>query len=831
MMQALRKAISQAIFKEEAATTLPLGDVAWSEPSLIYTANDFEKYNPDSLIGVKGFAIYKKMMLDEQVKAVTKFKRDAITSRDYTFELNHEMYGISEEEAKRRIDLSYAILDELKGSWQDALNGVMSAMYNGFSMSEKLFKQITFNGLTYWGLDQLKLKPYDTFRFNVDVFSNINSVTQKLSGKEQTLTLEKFVHFVFNPDVDEHYGQSELRECYRAWFNKDTIIKFRNIWLERHAGGFHWAKVTEGTLMPGSKEYTELQNVLNGIQTSTGIIVPKNIEMNGSYPSNNVAFKEAIEDQDTAIARGLLVPNLLGVSPQGDVGSYSQSTNQLEAFFWTLEADTNRLDDTLNEQVFRQLGEANFGDGIYPRYKSKPASKSKMIELVNTWKDLVSSGAVTHNQRDELYLRELLDMPVGEADEEDDKTATRPDTALNGAQVSSMVNVIEKMATGVIPKESALAILIAAFPLSNAEATAMIESVEVKEPVDVEDKNSEGNTEDSNDGDTNSDSNEDDLGGGDKPVIEETVVGRGLITVSAFTKAQKRVDFAVIDKTSETIIDDHTNNVAKVMDLIVADLIAKGKSGGGLDKDIEDNISELIVNSKLKRKLNKTISTMLSEGYSVGEKHANNEISRAKGEDYGRKVDYKRLKFIANDYFKVTSMKAAGALSDSAVGTIENIILNGVRYDWAWERVETEIYASFASQGMISPEQAREALGEALNVENPDAHLRTLVRTNTFDAINVGRYDYFTDPGLDDFVTGFEYSAILDGRTTQICKHLEEDNAGDHSTEWYAQNLEYRPPNHYNCRSLLIPVTAVDDDFVEGPEPSQQPQRGFGGSV
>jgi hypothetical protein len=35
------------------------------------------------------------------------------------------------------------------------------------------------------------------------------------------------------------------------------------------------------------------------------------------------------------------------------------------------------------------------------------------------------------------------------------------------------------------------------------------------------------------------------------------------------------------------------------------------------------------------------------------------------------------------------------------------------------------------------------------------------------------------------------------------------------------------PPNHYNCRSLLVPITQVDaDSWEEGPEPSVEP-KGF----
>lgn len=55
--------------------------------------------------------------------------------------------------------------------------------------------------------------------------------------------------------------------------------------------------------------------------------------------------------------------------------------------------------------------------------------------------------------------------------------------ALNGAQITSMVEVVTSVATGVIPPSSAAAILAAAFPsLTPDQVSAIIDPVEVKEP-------------------------------------------------------------------------------------------------------------------------------------------------------------------------------------------------------------------------------------------------------------------------------------------------------------------------------------------------------------
>lgn len=807
-------------FKKKPEPTLPIGDTAWANVSRLYTSAHFTQYNPDDLIGRKGFGIYKKMMQDEQIKACVKFKRDAITSRDYQFVLDPEEYGLSKEEADRRIKLSHKYIDKMRGSWMDALNYVMAAYYNGFSMTEKIFVQIEFDKSTWWGLDCLRAKPFDTFYFQQDEFGNLEKIEQRAAGQDQEVDPSKFIHFVVNPDQDCYYGSSELRECYRAWFSKDMIIKFRNMWLERHAGGFRWLQATEkNSISPNSSEYTKLQDMLTNVQTTTSAIVPSSYTMHSDYPANVAGFKEAIDDYDMCIARSLLVPALLGISPQGSTGSFSQSITQMEAFLWTLDADTSRLEDTLNEQLFRQLGETNFGDDAWPRFKFKPASMNKKMELVKTWATLVTSGAVVPSETDEEHIREMLEMPAKPETEED----AAPEVSLNGAQVTSLVDIVGRAGRGEISVDSAINILLAAFPVTEQQARDMVgqppekpEQVNPQAPVAADDKPADKPAEDVVPDDTKSPNEK-------QP---ETVMGKGSVKASAFKVASARVDFVVIGATSEAAVNENTLKVSSAMDAITKDLIDKAKSGGSVRTDVSVNIVALKPDPKLSTKLNKALYSTLVEGQLIGIRHAENEIDKAKKAAFSRSVDRKRIDMIAEDYFRTSAFKITGNLTDEATKLIENEIMNGARYDYTWEQIETNIYELFAKKGMMSPELAREMLGEALGVENPDARLRTIVRTSTFDAINNARYSYFTDPGMGDFVIGFEYSGILDDSITEYCEHMSGP-AGSHSVAWWNEHKDMAPPAHYQCRSLLVPVTQIDaDTWEEGPEPSIEP-KGF----
>ncbi len=70
-------------------------------------------------------------------------------------------------------------------------------------------------------------------------------------------------------------------------------------------------------------------------------------------------------------------------------------------------------------------------------------------------------------------------------------------------------------------------------------------------------------------------------------------------------------------------------------------------------------------------------------------------------------------------------------------------------------------------------------------------------------AYNLGIKDTAT---TDNEIVGFEYSAELDGGTTELCRELDgQTRAIDDD-----KSAELDPPNHFGCRSILIPITRAE---------------------
>lgn len=747
--------------------TIPSGgsqETAWAESNLY--SGSIPKYTPDDLIGEKGALIYDKMMRDEQVKAVVKFKRDAITARDFSFIIEDRHAGsLDETERQRRIDMYTDMVEHVDGSFTDGLNFIMKATWQGFSMTEKILHTFEFDGHPFVGLKKLSPKPFHTFEFFVDNFGTISKTEQFIDGARQIINLGKFVYFVQNPDRDQHYGQSELREAYRSWYSKDIIIRFYNIFMERMATGFLELKPTgNNVIQKGSDDYNALRAILGSMQSTSGILLPQGIDLTVHAPKTSDQFEKAITTHDLQIAKALLVPNLLGVTHTGQTGSFSQSETQMEAFLWTLDADAMRLQDAVNEQLFDQLSQINFADGIGPKFVFKPVSSSKKHEIIKVWLDLVQAGAVEASDSDEEHIRKLMDFP-----DKGEPLDLQPEPEAGG---------------GLLPTDP------------NAQPRS-------QRPTDGEDRDQN-------------------------------------FSRAAFSRATKRVAISVIDRKTTDIVERFSRASSEALTEMVAgialDIIEHDMGTPGATKRPQD----LVFSARERTKLRRITDDYLKQGWDLGIKHAQDEITKARQVSF--KVNMARLGDSAGDYLVSIGFRIVGDISDDVLKFVQVILANAIKFSWTPEQSVAKIYDRLTTEGIVFIETNAEVTGrtvseirEAIASSGGETihRVKTMVRTSLFESLNEARYSAFTDPELGGFVEALEYSAILDSRTTPICRHLDDRVYPVGADEWDS----YRPPNHFNCRSILVPVTTIDEEIVGKDHssgsrwskmPRVDPQQGFG---
>jgi SPP1 gp7 family putative phage head morphogenesis protein len=309
--------------------------------------------------------------------------------------------------------------------------------------------------------------------------------------------------------------------------------------------------------------------------------------------------------------------------------------------------------------------------------------------------------------------------------------------------------------------------------------------------------------------------------------------------------ARERVDFAVIDRKQTTLALNLAQDVAVMVAKAVQRLLGDDANLTVLtDKDPSDIANVELTGIDVGR-IKAQFQKGLAEGWALGRAMAQTEVRKTgKRSAYVRDAQhFANLRDTAAQYFEANSFRMAGNVADGTRSMIQQELQNSVKFGRSPGQTREAIWSRLVSKGFSSREAVRSIVAggpdddgieralDALDLASEEAaaaYLNTLARTNLFEAMNESRYAEFTDPALDGFVVAFRYSAILDDRTTDVCTALHGNTWSADSDVWDA----YRPPNHFNCRSVLIPITKLDvqDGAWNGEEsedPTVQPQEGF----
>lgn len=783
--------------------------IATYESNGIYTSlSNGEKYNPDDLVAGKGLTVYSRMLVDEQVKSVTEFKLNAILGRGWQFKYGQTK--LADAEQKKRIQVFHAITDKIRGSFMDAIEGVASGREFGFSVSEKIYGQITYDGATYTGLNLLLTRDPCSFRFYADEYGMLQRITQRAAGKPDVeVDPKKVIHYVHKPKWDLIYGRSELRAAYRAWYLKDVTMKLWAMHLERFASGIPVATCTETVA-----DFDKLQETMANFKSLTSIILPKGVTAEVIMPATTDQYEKALQYHDLAIAKSQLVPNLLGLSHTGQTGAYSQSQTQFEAFFWTTSTDGKRISECLNEQLFRDLGDQNWGDGDYPYFCFKPMTFDQAIKLLTSFKDMIDAGAAQATEEDERFIRELLELPerTDESKPLVDPMAQRQQD--HTEEQAGVANDLKQQELDQKAKQAANTDRYTAQPIAVTVNNPAPSPAGLQPQLTAKSPAAEG----------------------------AGVVPHGKLrncNLVQFTKAAQRVSFSVIEKRTDDVAESAVPQLARIVAKAVKRALGDDANMTQLVDEDPSDVAALDISGADRGKLKAEYKDTLAAAWTLGSNLAANELDRARGERTSfatRRERFASLRDKAVEYFDSQSFRMAGDTSDATRKIIQQELQNGIKYGRTIQEIRISIWERLVDRGLttmqavagVETEQAIVSALQDLGMAGEDdvpAYLNTLVRTNTFEALNEARFAEFTDPAVADFVMALEYAAVLDSSTTEICRELDGKVYRADSSEWD----EIRPPNHFNCRSVLIPVTTVDDwSGQESEAPSVEPAEGFG---
>lgn len=180
-----------------------------------------------------------------------------------------------------------------------------------------------------------------------------------------------------------------------------------------------------------------------------------------------------------------------------------------------------------------------------------------------------------------------------------------------------------------------------------------------------------------------------------------------------------------------------------------------------------------------------------------------------------------RLKKLLKNYYKNISKESIKALNK------EIAILTGQRSNLVIIGNESEGLRYRAEQIAIKKARDyRDVLKSQINESNltnkkemvkmiqkqhnlfVNRHIKVVARMESVTAANLARLDLANQT---DIIKGFQFIAVIDKRTTDICRprHLMILKVGD--PRLYTS---FRPPCHFGCRSILSPVTIYEKNII-----------------
>jgi phage gp29-like protein len=418
---------------EREVTVMTGGQIA-SVPNMAKSVASqlFQLYNPDDLLGRKGFAIYRDMRNDDTVKACLSFKKVLISGR--TWEIEPAGGKDATDEQKTQAKFVEDVLQSV--NMTKIMREQLTALDFGFSVGEINWLVTDWRDLGIKiVVKDIKFRDPQWMLIDVDAHGNIMQFRQQSPGYYANSALpyigiqlepDKVVHYAHQSEFSNHYGISDLRAAYAAWWSKKFVTQFYNVFLERFGQPLMAMKYPQGA----SQELKNaLKNILTNLSTKSDILVPEgvNVELIEATRSGTAKYDEALTYADIRISRAILVPALLGMGGPQQRSTDSQSRLHLRTLFKVANEVSIDLEHIYTQKLVEPLVDMNFaGVTEFPSFKFRDYGEYEAVEIVDSAINMFNAGMLDANQDDINYLRSILGFDMREEGDEDEVMRAPP---------------------------------------------------------------------------------------------------------------------------------------------------------------------------------------------------------------------------------------------------------------------------------------------------------------------------------------------------------------------------------------------------------------------
>jgi len=658
--------------------------------------------------------------------------------------------------------------------FQLVLKDMLRALLEGFRVYEKVF-ELRDGKVVY---KKIGTRDTSTIVIKVDSKGGFNGFKQEIwdGNKNVEVTIPLQYAFLFTANKEHHHikGESMFRAAYTHYDKKQKLYYLAQLAAQAAAVAPKTVKAPANAKQEELDAYTAnaaamAVNSVIGLQDGWDL---------NTLDSNKGRFDlmPLIEHHNAEMARSILAQFMM-LGTGSNVGSWALSQDQSDMFVLALRSVMSDIEEHISSYLIPDLIDYNFATKRYPTFEFANITdatvsflKEVSLKLLDKRPESMPEDLVKGIQKKIADHFEIEITEPSEADKKkaEDAGATSASAAvgeiqkqaLNGAQIASLMAVVDAVVAGTMPIETAKETLRASFPTMTDEtigkildpATSFTSSATV----------------------TNSRTSK----------VMSKLSRQGRLADAQWrrdlTPAETKVNLAAIQQKYNTLEADFT---AKAQEMFT-----------GLEEQIKTDLEALLKDGKIDDVADYTVSApegyeklvldKMVEAYNYAKVGASDELD----------VDSPATPANTKELIKQKAMDVVKKQMDDLTFEVKNAVTEAAR--------KNQLSVKLSLADLLTK------VGGIVSIFSTDK-LGLTASVIVGSAINMGRDDVFVS--AKEELDSYQYSAILDEVTCATCEDLD----GSVVSEEEYRSTEWLPPIHFNCRCIWVAIKKTEEDRPE----------------
>ncbi len=418
---------------------------------------------------------------DTHLRALDETRRNRVVQAPQAIVPGSSRNPRADSYAVQAADFCRDVIDGME-KWDEYVSWFLGALGRGYSASETAWEPDRYlNALI---IDHFRFAHPHRFRYGTEW--DLRFYDQGTRSGEDGYG-EELIHDNWMTHITTNEGSypgkaGYLRGCAWPWLYKMWYQKFYAHGVETTGTPFIYGVVpNEAKAGVMDELLTKLENM--SYDTVGAFREGTKVEaLQGASIGDGAVYTKAIELADSLQTK--LILGAEDIVTPGAHGSQSAVDSRIEA---TLDprtvADGKRLAADIRDHILEPLCRLNyhlFGYTIpaIPEYVFGGDAKEERMPEVSTKEQ---TGPTAEAEQDDTTVEgePVEDDVTGPAEHPPEATeaSVDPSSSLNGAQVTALMQVIENVGTGAMPRDTGIQIMLAAFPIDEQQAERIMGDV------------------------------------------------------------------------------------------------------------------------------------------------------------------------------------------------------------------------------------------------------------------------------------------------------------------------------------------------------------------